>query len=311
MYKRPLDPTKAPEVAELLRELVQHDAEEQRQGIKKRKRNENPLLRAPLPTNPILVEQLRDEGLNEQEIQRLTEFQFHTLADKTRKNYQRYWARYKIWCQEKGKQPEDAGPGFLSPYLTVLALSIKPLALRNNLSAISYCYKQIRPSNNPASSPLVFSTMAAIKKDNPMAPVSMTGLRHKDYEKIKETAHEPRPQERPYQTAIRAALDIALIGLMRDCMLRSGEASKALWKHLQQFEKEGMSVTTLFIPISKNDQNGEGYYLWVSPETVEALAKMDQTMRKNGKALTDDRIFQLNQIAKVKPAFESVRIRGA
>ena len=133
MYEPHLDPTKAREVPELLGALVKKDAEEQRQGIRKQKRNANPLLSAPLPTDPNLVEQLRSEGLTEAEIQRLTSFQTHTLNEKTRKDYQRYWARYKIWCQERDKQPEDAGPGLLSLYLIELARSINPLALKNHL----------------------------------------------------------------------------------------------------------------------------------------------------------------------------------
>ena len=322
MHEHKPNPTKAPEVAELLDVLILQDAEEQRQGIKKQKRNANPLLSAPLPTNPELVEQLRSEGLTEEEVQRLTSCQVHTLSDKTRKSYQRYWARYKIWCQERDKQPEDAGPGLLSLYLTELSQpnnsdpsrANKPLVVRNHLSAIRYCYKQIRSHDNPGSSPLVFSTMTGITKGNPTAPSSMTGLRHEHYEKIKETAHEPRPSERPCQTEIRAALDIAIIGLMRDGMLRSGEASKVLWEHLQQHEdEEGRTATTLFIPISKNDQTGEGSYVWVSPETVEALGKMDQTRRKNGKAPTDDRIFQLKQasiVEHIKFACEFAGIPG-
>ena len=314
MYERHLDPTKAREVSELLDALVHKDAEERRQGIKKQKRNANPLLSAPLPTNPHLVEQLRNEGLTEDEIQRLTNFQFHTLSDITRKNYQRYWARYKIWCQKRDKQPEDAGPSLLSLYLIELSLSTNPRGLKNHLAAISFCYKHCRPDDNPVLSPIVFSTMMGIAKDNPSAPTSVTGLTHEHYEKLKETAHEPRPWERPYQTEIRAALDIALIGLMRDGMLRSGEASRALWNHLQQHkDEEGCTVTTLVIPISKNDQTGKGSYVWVSPETVESLDKMDQAMRKNGKAPTDDRIFQLKRYAianHIKRACEFAGIPG-
>ena len=314
MYESHLDPTKALEVTELLDALVQQDAEEKRQGIKKLKRNANPLLSAPLPTDPNLVEQLRSEGLTEQEIQRLTSFQDHRLAAKTRKNYQRYWARYKIWCRKKGKQPEGAGPGLLSLYLTELARSISPLTLKNHQAAIRYCYKRIRPYDNPGLSPLVLSTMTAIAIDNPTAPTSMTGLRHEHYEKIKESAHEPRPWERPHQTEIRAALDVALIGLMRDGLLRSGEASRARWDHLQRFEdRESRTAANLLIPISKNDQTGKGSGVWVSPETVEALDKMDQTMRENGKVPTDDRIFQLERLAiaeHIKLACEFAGIPG-
>ena len=294
------DPTKAPEVAELLTELVQQDAEKQRQGIRKQKRNKNPSLSAPLPTNPNLVEQLRSEGLTEEEIRRLTSYQHNRLNERTRKNYQRYWSHYKTWCKTRNQNPDDAGEGTLSLYLTQLARSIKPRALKNHLAAIRYCYKQLRPYDNPALSPLVFSSMDAISRENPSAPTSKTGLRHEHYEKIKETAHVPRPWERPHQTEIRAALDIALIGLMRDGLLRSCEVSKALWQHLERYEDEnGRIAATLFIPISKNDQIGNGNHTWVSPETVEALNKMDQIKRKHGKPPTDDRIFQLKRDAIV------------
>ena len=314
MYGPHLDPTKAPEVAELLRECIKQDEEEQRQGIKKQKRNANSLLSAPLPTNPELVEQLRSEGLTEEEIQRLTNFQLRRLSERTRKSYQRYWGHYKIWCKKRNMKPEDAGQGLLSLYLTQLARSIQPRPLKNHLSAIRYCYKQLRPYDNPGLSPLIFSTMEAIKRDNPSAPTSMTGLRHEHYEKIKETAHIRRPSERPHQAEIRAAIDTALIGLMRDGLLRSGEASKALWQHLERCEdKEGRTAATLFIPTSKNDQIGNGSYVWISPETVEALDKMDQTMRRNGKFPTDDRIFQLKRgaiVNHIKRACEFAGIPG-
>ena len=135
--------TKAPEVAELLDALILQDAEEQRQGTKKQKRNANPLLSASLPTNPELVEQLRSEGLTEKEILRLTSCQAHTLSDKTRKSYQRYWARYKIWCQERDKQPEDAGPGLLVTlsHRTIPTQQLRPLpsqqATRGEKSSVS------------------------------------------------------------------------------------------------------------------------------------------------------------------------------
>ena len=314
MYEPHLELTKAPEVTELLKALTQRDAEEQRQGIKKQKRNANPLLSAPLPINPDLQEELRNEGLTKEEIQRVTSFQSHTLSSKTRKNYQRYWARYKIWCAERDMQPEAAGPGTLSLYLTELARSTKPRGLKNHLSAIRHCYKQIRPYDNPGFIPLISATMDAINRDNPSAPTSMTGLRHEHYERIKETAHKPRPWERPQQTEIRAALDIALIGLMREVMLRSDEASKTRWDQLERFEDEdGRIAATLFIPISKNDQTGKGSYIWVSPETVEALDKMDQTLRKHGRAPTDDQIFPLKRLAianHIKRACEFAGIQG-
>ena len=82
--------------------------------------------------------------------------------------------------------------------------------------------------------------------------------------------------------------------------MRSGEASNALWQHLERYEdEEGRIAAALFIPTSKNDQIGNGSYTWVSPETVDALDKMDQIKRKHGRTPIDDQIFQLKRGAIV------------
>ena len=311
IYEPHLDPTKAPEVTDLLAELVTQDAEDERLGIEKQKRNKNPLLSAPLPTNPDLVDQLLSEGLTEREIQRITTYQGSSLNRQSVKNYQRYWAHYKIWCHKRDIEPEDAGPGTLALYLTQRSQSMGPPALKNHLAAIRYVYRQLSRSDNPALSSLVFSIMTGIMRENPTASNSVTGLAHEHYEKIKESAHQPRPWERPHRTAIRAAFDIALIGFMRDGMLRSGETSRALWEHIKRFEnEEGKTAATLFIPTSKNDQMGKGSYVWLSPETVEALDNMDQTKRNHGQAPTDGRIFQRRRLSLVDHIKSACKFAG-
>ena len=77
-------------------------------------------------------------------------------------------------------------------------------------------------------------------------------------------------------------------------------------------KKAGLQPPCIY-PYPKNDQTGKGSYVWVSPETVEALDQMDQTMRENGKAPTDDRIFQLRRVSivdHIKRACEFTGIPG-
>lgn len=62
----------------------------------------------------------------------------------------------------------------------------------------------------------------------------------------------------------RGLVDIALIGLMRDCMLRRSEAADVRWSHITS-ESDGTG--RLFVGVSKTHQEGEGTLLFVSRQT--------------------------------------------
>ena len=84
-------------------------------------------------------------------------------------------------------------------------------------------------------------------------PRQATGLTHRNMLKI-------APFATPKQWA--------LLQLMRDCMLRTSEASAARWRDL---EPEPDGTGRLTIPSSKTDQEGKGAVLYVSTATMEAL----------------------------------------
>ena len=96
-----------------------------------------------------------------------------------------------------------------------------------------------------------------------------------DLEKIRDTACNPRKtdrgMERPTNARRRGRVDIALISVMRDALLRRSEAAEVRWKHIAT-ELDGSGRLT--IPWSKTDQQAEGVVLYLGPPTMKALDKI-------------------------------------
>ena len=67
-----------------------------------------------------------------------------------------------------------------------------------------------------------------------------------------------------------AIRDAALLWVMRDRLLRRGEAAALRWDDLT-VEDDGSGRLT--VQRSKTDQTGEGAVLWISPQTIEATER--------------------------------------
>ena len=77
-----------------------------------------------------------------------------------------------------------------------------------------------------------------------------------------------RRKETESQTAMRAAVDLALLEVMRDGLLRGSEASALRWGELE-FHADGSG--RLHVARSKTDQTAEGAVLYLGPTAVDAL----------------------------------------
>ena len=89
------------------------------------------------------------------------------------------------------------------------------------------------------------------------------------------------------QAALRGAVDIAASGLMREFLLRLGQAAAARWHHLQR-EEDGSGRLT--ITVSKANPGNVAY---VSARTMDALDGMRGIKEAIGMDTTDGRIFQM------------------
>ena len=127
-----------------------------------------------------------------------------------------------------------------------------------------------------------------IDRENSQAPARMDPIGEPEYVLIAQTAHKARPGEKPQKAVLRGAVDIAAIGLMRDCLLRPQEAAAARWYYLQ-LEEDGSGL--LAIPSSKTAPSAIRY---VSARTMNALDEMRSTKQALGTDDTDDRIFQMS-----------------
>ena len=96
------------------------------------------------------------------------------------------------------------------------------------------------------------------------------------YQKLCEAALRPRLGrgggiESQEVSHARGALDVALVSVMRDAMLRRAEAAAIRWSDIEQTSDDSGRLT---IDRSKTDQSGEGSVAYLSPATIDALARI-------------------------------------
>ena len=177
------------------------------------------------------------------------------------------WKRWSVWCIAQEIDSLDVSPEQIASYLTEMVDKYKVSVLRNLLSAIVHVYDSAAPDRaNPGRSLLVKQTLKGIRMRCGGPPAQMTGLIAEDLARIEATARRPRPWETEHQALVRGTTDLAIIGVMRDCLLRVSEADALTWDDLT-------------IRRSKTDQEGRGAVGYVTPPTMVWVREMrDLTM---------------------------------
>ncbi len=110
---------------------------------------------------------------------------------------------------------------------------------------------------------------------------------------IRATAFTPRRSRggsmESEETALnRGRLDVALASVLSDAGLRVSEAAQLQWRDVLDAE-DGAGL--VYIERSKTDQEGEGAYVAITPETLEALKQLH---RESGARTDDDSVFGLS-----------------
>ena len=171
----------------------------------------------------------------------------------------------------------------------------KPATLRVAASAIAFVHKTAGV-DDPCASTAVKRTLWSATRKAGQSQQQAAALTAEALAVIQSTAREPRRGrggrcESQETASSRGNLDIALISLMRDAMLRVSEAAVLTWKDLVT---EADGTGRLLIRRSKTDAEGEGAVAFVSAQTMATLRLI-----RNGAGETA-RIFGLrpNQISK-------------
>ncbi len=236
-------------------------------------------------------------------------------ADVTRETLHTYirtgWIPMKRWCQAMGIAIETAEAGDVAAFLCELSERVSPTSATSARTALAYCFQQFRPLDNPANNLDVRKAVQGLRRERPRPPAQVDPITETEFVLIRATAHRPRHKERPHDTRLRAAVDIAMIGTMRDSMLRGKEAAEALWCHVM-WNKNGTG--TLTIPRSKTDQFAEGAAGHLSKRTMNDLSTMRQAMLEMGIQIAeDDLIFRMSIKVlprRIKDACHAAGLRG-
>ena len=226
----------------------------------------------------------------------------HEVSPNTIRSYRSQWRNFVIWATARGIPALPAEPEHVATYLAgrFELLGHRPATLRVAAAAIAYVHNSCG-LENPCSHPDVKRTLRGATRVAGKAQKQAKGLTAEALDAIAATACRARlrkngRRESAQAAARRGCVDIALVRLMRDAMLRVSECAALTWSDIET-APDGSG--RLLIRRSKTDPDGEGAVVFVSAPTMAALASI-----RNG-APAELRVFELspNQISlRIKKA---------
>ena len=201
----------------------------------------------------------------------------HEVARNTVRNYRIQWRRFIAWALSKGMAALPASPTQVAAYLAerIEEDGHRPATLRVAAAAIAFVHR-MAGLDDPCATPEVKRTLRGATRKAGRGQKQAEGLTAEVLGVIQEAARNPRRgrggrPESPQTAESRGDLDIALISLMRDAMLRVSEAAALTWRDI---ETEADGSGRLLIRRSKTDPEGEGAVVFVSAPTMAALRRI-------------------------------------
>ena len=237
------------------------------------------------------------DQLTESDLGNLSELLDHEIAWNTMRSYRSHWRHFLAWAIGRSVSALPADSAHVAAYLAerIENLGHKPATLRVAAAAIAFVHR-VAGMENPCARPEVKRTLRGATRKAGTAQKQARGLTADGLAAIQATAFDPRPGrggslESVQAAEVRGRLDIAIVSLMRDAMLRVSEAAALTWRDI---EADPDGAGRLHIRRSKTDPEGEGAIAYVSGPTMAALTPL-----RNGTAIGDS-VFglQANQISK-------------
>ena len=239
----------------------------------------------------------RADDLTETDMGNLNAVLDHEIALNTMKNYRVQWNSFIMWAVGRGIRALPADPGQVAAYLAerIEERGHKPATLRAAAAAIAFVHRTAG-RDDPCASPEVKRTLRSATRKAGRSQKQAEALTAEALTAIRSSACSPRRGrggrfETQETAKCRGNLDIALVSLMRDGMLRVSEAAVLTWRDIA-IEADGTG--RLLIQRSKTDSEGEGAVAFLSAPTMAALRSTC-----NAKVATDS-VFGLrpNQISR-------------
>ena len=197
-------------------------------------------------------------------------------APNTRRAYVAGWKVFTSWCIEHRCPGLPAAPADVGRYIEHLVESEgKTLAtVRLRLAAIAAAHR-LGGHEDPTTRLVVKATVKRLAREYGRPRKQAKGLTNEALAAVKATTRiqrvhqgKRRRKETEAEAAGRAAVDLALLQVMRDGLLRRAEASALRWGDLE-FHEDGSG--RLHVLRSRTDQIAEGAVLYLGPAAVESL----------------------------------------
>ena len=196
----------------------------------------------------------------------------------TRKVYSAAWNRFQAWAQKEGVKSLPADPFTVAAYLVhrdASGLSFASLAM--DRKAISFFHRRAGLST-PTASEGVKMTLAGVRnraaERGRAEPRQARGLREEGLLAIIDTARMPKvyPSGRTESSRgarWRGAVDIAIVSVMRDALLRRCEAANLRWADVK-FRRDGSSR----VVIRRSKTSNAPAVLYVGVRATAALNRI-------------------------------------
>ena len=158
---------------------------------------------------------------------------------RTRDSYSSQWSSFVAWSEASGRHSLPAAPEDVAAYLeNRSATGARPSTLKVAAAAIARNHRDAgfdAPVHHGAARAL----LDELTRDDALSPIRALPLDLDCYLAIRRTAHKARSGrggwlERTANARRRGAMDVAMIGLMRDARLRVSEAAALTWGDIER-----------------------------------------------------------------------------
>ena len=218
------------------------------------------------------------------------------LSPNTLRAYATGWNSWCSWAADQDIDVLSATPFDVEGWLVDLAADGKrPSTLRAYRAAVAYRYDELCAAN-PARDPQVSRVLSGLGRraaEQGYAPKQAGPLRQHHVELICDAAFEPRRNqpggrlETPGQAAQRAVVDIAMVAVAHNALLRCSELLALRWADIELAEDGRCGL--IHIRRSKTDQAGIGAFAPISQFASQALERI-----KPADADPEDRVFDFS-----------------
>jgi len=225
-------------------------------------------------------------------LRKADEYSKNADAMNTRRTYASQTRMYERWCAKQGIAPYPLTEEQAAAYLVARADEVAPTSVRLCKAVLTSINPELR------SSPLLHRLMRGIGRTRRRIPRGATGLTYEGWLKIR-ALDTPRPKS----SLGILWRDIALVGVMRDLMLRRSEAVALQWGDVA-YQQDGTALVT--IRYSKTDPEGLGAVRHLGEMATEDLKRWQREQPGHAHYLDVRRVFGLTRDRTVCQIIEGI-----